>query len=317
MVIVTFRQRAMKGFEAPKFSKEEELALHEKHKAGDKEATNLLIQSILPWAWNIARRYQNRGISSEDLDDLALDGAMAAVDHLDPTRGRLTTCTFWRVRQKISSHMRSRSEDGRPRSWVRRGIFVHDISDHEVEDRSVPQKPPLEEREQKDLVSLTISRALKRVPDKEKFILIARILLGYTLKDVGDILGVTRERVRQIEVRARKRFRGALEFVRNDERPQTNHCESLAVLIREAQLKMEGDIPLKRPVGAKNAYGTVKERIVKFLKDHGPSTPKEISKGTNLEAGSIRASLYKNSGKTYYRTKEFAHWDVTETQTEK
>lgn len=50
-------------------------------------------------------------------------------------------------------------------------------------------------------------RAIKGLDDKEKFIFENRILGSMTLSDVGDVLGVTGERIRRIEIKVKTKLR--------------------------------------------------------------------------------------------------------------
>jgi len=73
----------------------------------------------------------------------------------------------------------------------------------------------LEESAQQDRVA-NISRILKRLDEREQQIIIGRFGLDHsceplTLKEVGAQLGVTKERIRQIEARALGKLRLAAQ----------------------------------------------------------------------------------------------------------
>ena len=73
--------------------------------------------------------------------------------------------------------------------------------------------PAVEESLQQDRVA-KIQRVLKRLDDRERQIIIGRFGLDHsreprTLKEVGAELGVTKERIRQIEARALNKLRQA------------------------------------------------------------------------------------------------------------
>ena len=75
--------------------------------------------------------------------------------------------------------------------------------------------PMLEESAQRDRVA-KISRILKRLDEREQKIIIGRFGLDHsrepqTLKEVGAQLGVTKERIRQIEARALGKLRLAAQ----------------------------------------------------------------------------------------------------------
>jgi RNA polymerase primary sigma factor len=77
-----------------------------------------------------------------------------------------------------------------------------------VEDKAAPQ--PFEQAARSDL-RLKVSKGLSTLPPREEAILCFRFGIGhprdYTLEEVGEQFGVTRERIRQLEQRALKLLR--------------------------------------------------------------------------------------------------------------
>jgi RNA polymerase primary sigma factor len=53
----------------------------------------------------------------------------------------------------------------------------------------------------------SLNYALSLIPEKEKYAIVCHMVLGFTLDEVGQTLGVSRERVRQMEARGIRRLR--------------------------------------------------------------------------------------------------------------
>ncbi len=76
-----------------------------------------------------------------------------------------------------------------------------------------------EERAERGLLRLRVERALRGLDEREA--LVVRLRQGmadgrsWTLEEVGTLLGVTRERVRQIEVKAMRKLKGLLREARD------------------------------------------------------------------------------------------------------
>jgi RNA polymerase primary sigma factor/RNA polymerase sigma factor len=75
--------------------------------------------------------------------------------------------------------------------------------------------PTIEENVQQDRVT-KIQRVLSRLDERERAIIVGRFGLDHTkepqtLKEVGEELGVTKERIRQIEARALTKLRQAVQ----------------------------------------------------------------------------------------------------------
>jgi RNA polymerase sigma factor (sigma-70 family) len=77
---------------------------------------------------------------------------------------------------------------------------------------------PEEDVYKKELVQIT-RRALDELPDRERLILLKRFgVLGndeMTLEEIGKILGLSRERVRQLEKEAKMKLRERLGALRS------------------------------------------------------------------------------------------------------
>jgi RNA polymerase primary sigma factor len=91
------------------------------------------------------------------------------------------------------------------------------ISDYLVDGRSINPEDELIKHENQGLIRL----ALRNLTDQEQTVIINRFGLEggrvFTLKEIGEKLGVSRERVRQIESQAKKRLRkGIARQVRSE-----------------------------------------------------------------------------------------------------
>ena len=81
-------------------SEEHELAV--KAAAGDRRATNALVQANLRFAVQVAKQYQGMGVELEDLIGFANIGLFEAADRFDPNRGvKFITFAIWYIRAEL------------------------------------------------------------------------------------------------------------------------------------------------------------------------------------------------------------------------
>jgi RNA polymerase sigma factor (sigma-70 family) len=87
----------------PLLTREQEIELAERARAGDEVAKRRLIESNLRLVVQIARRYRNRGLPLPDLIEEGNLGLLRAVDKFEPGRGtRFATYATWWVRQAVT-----------------------------------------------------------------------------------------------------------------------------------------------------------------------------------------------------------------------
>lgn len=164
------------------------------------------MQANLRLVVSIAKRHLS---SSEDFFGLVSDGNMSlirAVEKFDYARGnKFSTYASWAIMKNFA---RTIPEEYRQRDRFRTS---HDEMFSGREDARTNQYA---QESAQHLRQYQIRRILSRLDEREQRIIINRFGLDHsqepqTLKEVGHHLGVTKERVRQIEARALTKLRAA------------------------------------------------------------------------------------------------------------
>ena len=214
----------------PRYTKEEERALAKRTKAGDQQAREQLILSCAPYAVALSKRRSGRGLQQEDIVQYAMLGLIDAVDRFDPSRGRLTTCVQIHVRKHILRGIANDSYLVRlpcPTFWrqpgtdqakaekVREGIASLDSGSIDPEDERSLQADDTT-AVVGDAIWLgecrdTLEHAMAAMTDRQRQVIRLR-KAGMTLAGVGEQLGLTREGVRQVQMRALKTLRETLGY---------------------------------------------------------------------------------------------------------
>ena len=238
---------------------------------GLKTVRNRLVQANLRLVINIARKYQNRGLSFLDLIQEGNMGLMKAAEKYDYQKGyKFSTYSTWWIRQAIT---RAIADCGRTIrvpvhvletknkiSKATSALFQESGENPDIEDISQKAGIPVEkvrkimkvsggtvsiespigddESRLGDLIAdpkaaspLTefvghslkeeIDQVLATLTPREEKVIRMRLGIGettdYTLEEVGDAFGLTRERIRQIEAKALKKLRHPLRRQRLEE----------------------------------------------------------------------------------------------------
>ncbi len=210
-----------------KLSHADRVELRNRMLAGDMSARDELIMSVTPLVVNIVhKKFLWCGIDPADLIQVGNLGLIRAVDSWEPERGYLTTLCHIMVRQTISREIDHGDGVIRlPSNWRSFSLAnkyspetmaaIHQlrvVSASSADDEQTPfdrtfvsQCPPVgAEVELSEELSLMRSK-LDQIDPRWKGVLLRRAE-GEELRAIGEDIGVTRERVRQIETRAMQRI---------------------------------------------------------------------------------------------------------------
>ncbi len=243
-------------------SREEEVALSARIHAGDMEARDELVQANLRFVIDVAKNYQNRGLSLADLISAGNVGLMTAAQRFDGAKGfKFISYAVWWIKQSIlqtiadhartvrlplnklsllkdisrASHRLGQGRDTEPE--IEEIAAELQVSPQEVQDtilsaRSVRSlDESFEEDDERSLMNVlrdddqappdgdvmeeTARRQLENVLEvlDEREFKIIRLYFGLdgaeamTLEQIGRLMNLTRERVRQLKERALGKLR--------------------------------------------------------------------------------------------------------------
>lgn len=198
-------------------TREDEYELSRRVKKGDAEARRILAESNLKFVVAVARKFASRGARLDDLVQEGNVGLMKAIEHFDPRKNvRFATYAVWWIRAYITRYLKDN------RSQVRGGeserISMNDFSldapvddeaDNTYLDRLADDGPSPDDAvigsERDEEVKLALARVKKRIGDMGWDILQERLTQDdpRTLEELGQRWGVSRERVRQVELRTK------------------------------------------------------------------------------------------------------------------
>ncbi len=216
----------------------------------DIHAAHRLVTSNLRFVVKIALEYRNYGCGLKDLIQEGNMGLMTAVKKFNPYRGyRLITYAAWWIRAFIQEYIiKTRGIVKRGTKALKRRLFYRNtqptteemdthsaqageatsaelsldtpIGDGE-EDRSYvellkdpapSQEEVVMERQERSMLAQNVRRAISLLNHRERYIIEKRFMAEKpaSLQAIGDELGLTKERIRQIESAAIKKLRESL-----------------------------------------------------------------------------------------------------------
>jgi len=247
-------------------SREREVLLADRITKGDMEARDELVQANLRFVVDVARQFQNRGLSMAELVSAGNMGLMKAADRFDGTRGfKFISYAVWWIRQSIMQTLTDQTRTVRVpvtrQSLLRdiikvtkalggehRDVTTAEIADElgvaesgiletmlkgrpeasldrtfeEGDDRSLLNtiadesngKPDDDVMEQDSRSQ--IDNVLTALDKRERYI--CRCYYGLdgeeplTLEQIGELMNLTRERVRQLKERALSKLRSPSRY---------------------------------------------------------------------------------------------------------
>lgn len=169
---------------------------------------NRIVQSNLRLVVSIAKRHVAR---TDDFFSLVSDGNMSlirAVEKFDYSRGnKFSTYASWAIMKNFARTI--------PTEFKHRDRFRTTTEELFVARQDERLDPYVEETVQRSR-QRELSKILNRLDEREQKIITARFGLGrgkepLTLKQVGEEMGVTKERIRQLEARALSKLRDAAD----------------------------------------------------------------------------------------------------------
>jgi len=200
----------------PPLSREEELALMRRTQQGDAVARATMIERNLRLVVYIARKFENTGISIEDLISIGTIGLIKAVNSFDPEKNiKLATYASRCIENEIlmvlrkTNRLRSEVSFDEPLNTDGDGneLLLSDILGTEPDLVSQDLDATIERQ--------MLHSAIDNLSSKEKTIVGLRYGLGadkeHTQKEVADLMGISQSYISRLEKRIISKLRDELE----------------------------------------------------------------------------------------------------------
>lgn len=216
----------------PRLSRGDEVRLADRIREGEDDAVGELVTPNMAYVAKIARQYSGRGVPFEDLLHEGALGLMEAARRFDPEREiRFVVYAAWWIRKFMNEALFRQARQIVPPK--RRPILdngergYHPLREVSLDadvapDTDVPLRDMLsdprdlgaDDRLVHDEMGATVAEAVAGLEPVERFVIERRFGLdgrqALTLREIGREMGVTRERIRQIEIRAKDKIRRCL-----------------------------------------------------------------------------------------------------------
>ena len=216
-------------------SRTEEFKLWKKYKyENDIDARNKIVSSNLKFVANVAKGFQGLGLSYSDLIAEGNIGLIKAIDKFDAYKGFKTiSYSVWWIRQTIIEAINKRNsieaddlptETNTPELNIESEEYINNI---EETLNNIFINNEFDEQDKERTEKLAISRLTESLSEKEKTILTKYYGLNgekqLTLEEIGNELGITKERVRQINEKTLKKLRSSALIFGIDETIYNNN----------------------------------------------------------------------------------------------
>lgn len=206
---------------------EEEQKLIKKAKKNNLKAKNTILTSNLKFVFDVAKKYKGCGV---DLNDLISEGNMGltkAIDKFDESRNvKFITYAVWWIRQSIQEYIKKRqiSESYEVRDELNELIQDGGLSEDDEDDEHLIRIDVLASNENEDSkkeIDINqqniVGNLLVKLNERERQIVECYFGLNnndeMTLEEIGEILKISKERVRQIKLSALRKLRSEILMV--------------------------------------------------------------------------------------------------------
>lgn len=200
-------------------SKDEEFSLWEKYKKNhDLKARDKIIESNLKFVANVAKSYIGMGLSYSDLIAEGNLGLLRAIEKFDYKKDVKTiSYSVWWIKQSILDALNNRNEiksDELPKDYEKSLDFdaedSYNVNESNRSAMSVFVENENNDISKKEMVKV-VSSLLECLTPRERKVISYYFGIGekdeLTLEDIGKLMGLTKERVRQIKERGFKKMR--------------------------------------------------------------------------------------------------------------
>ena len=207
-------------------SNEEIVSLYNLFKSGERQAFDMLVKSNMRLVVKIANDYKYGRMDFEDIVSSGTIGLLKAIDKFDPEKGAFPQyASAWinkAIRMALDSYrgIHTKRYD-RMTQEERSSCIVESLNEKlgdgetEFADSLASDDASPSEAVEKASSIEAVRDALDALDAREQFVVRARYGLDgngmLTLREIADKLGMTHERVRQIEVSALTKLRERLE----------------------------------------------------------------------------------------------------------
>lgn len=190
----------------PPLSRDEEVALIRRANAGDNGARATLIERNLRLVVYISRKFENTGISIEDLISIGAIGLIKAVSSFDPDKNiKLATYASRCIENEIlmvlrkTNRLKSEVSFDEPLNtdWDGNELLLSDI---------LGTEPDLVSKDlEADVEKQMLHSAIDKLNERERYIVGLRYGLGaakeHTQKEVADMMGISQSYISRLEKR--------------------------------------------------------------------------------------------------------------------
>lgn len=209
-------------------TKEQEKELIIKAKKGDLKAQNMILTANLKFVFSVAKKYKGHGVSMEDLIAEGNMGMVKAIKKFNVNYDiKFFSYAVWWIRQSIQTLVKKTQqykdiEKGEDElNSIVSDNAVSDSEDEIVSKREsvLPYEDEDTNRQIEENRKVVVDKLLVGLDGREKLIIEQYYGLngnkGQNLKEIGEKLGISKERVRQIKKRTLFRMRSEVLAMKN------------------------------------------------------------------------------------------------------